>query len=369
MGEKEGKMIHFDHAAATVPLPEAAEFYAERLKYDHFNQEAAHREGFRLRGELEKAAERLSGALFPGVPARAVVWGNSATELFNLIADSPVFRDRRIAAGKLEHPALAAAIRRSAAAIHPVANDCCGRMLPAPARSGDIETAVCHAVQSELGVRQAPAEFFAAFPGAVKLLDAVQQAGKLPLEAVADLTVISGVKFGSPVGAALLVDPAWRGAERFLAFARDYRHRDYRMGRVSFASAATLAFAAGLRARRLAADLDRISELNRRLRAGALRLGMEPTVPEDSASPYILHLSLRREPGAVIVRMLSEAGILAASGSACAAESPDPSPALRAIGRSREAAYRGLRLSFGFDTSAADADFLLTTLEKVLKNF
>ena len=177
------------------------------------------------------------------------------------------------------------------------------------------------------------------------------------------------MKFGAPGGAALLVDPAWHGAEPLLRFAHDYRHRDYRMGRVSFATAATLGFTAELRAERLAADLKRTAALNRALREGMLRLGVEPTVPEETASPYILHLSFRREPGAVIVRMLSEAGILAASGSACAAESPDPSAALLAIGRSREAAYRGVRLSFGFDTAAADADFLLATMEKVLKNF
>ena len=363
-------MIHFDHAAAAAPLPEAVEFCAERLRRDPFNQEAAHREGFRLRRELDEAARHLSAALFPGVPPRAVIWGNSATELFNLLADSPVFAGRRIAAGKLEHPALAAAVRRAAGAIFPVGNDRRGVLLvPAPGAAAGVETAVCHAVQSELGVRQHPEEFFAAFPGAARVLDAVQAAGKLPLEPVADVTVISGVKFDAPGGAALLVNPAWRGADSLLAFAHDYRRRDYRMGRVSFASAATLAFTAGLRAGRLAADLERIAALNRRLRAGAIRLGAEPTVPEENASPYILHLSLRREPGAVIVRMLSEAGVLAASGSACAAESPDPSPALLAIGRSREAAYRGLRLSPGFDAGDNDADFLLAVLEKVLKNF
>ena len=362
-------MIHFDHAAATVPLPEAVEFYAERLRHDHFNQEAAHREGRRLRRALDEAAKRLSEALFPGLPSRAVIWGNSASELFNLLADSPLFAGRRIAVGKLEHPALAAAVRRAAGSIFPVANDRRGLLIPpSPGAAEGVETAVCHAVQSELGVRQHPEEFFAGFPGATRVIDAVQAAGKLPLTA-ADVSVISGVKFGAPGGAALLLDPAWRGAEALLRFARDYRHRDYRMGRVSFAAAATLAFTAGLRAERRAADLDRIAELNRALREGMLRLGAAPTVPEAEASPYILHLSLRREPGAVIVRMLSEEGILAASGSACAAESPDPSPALLAIGRNREAAYRGLRLSFGFDTSAADTDFLLTTMEKVLKNF
>ena len=363
-------MIHFDHAAATVPLPEAVEFHAERLRHDHFNQEAAHREGRRLRRELDAAAARLSEALLPGLPPRAVIWGNSASELFNLLADSPVFAGRRIAVGKLEHPALAAAVRRAAKSTFAVANDRRGVLIPpAPDAAAGVETAVCHAVQSELGVRQDPAAFFAGFPGAVRVLDAVQAAGKLPLGADADVTVISGVKFGAPGGAALLLDPAWRGAEALLRFAHDYRHRDYRMGRVSFAAAATLAFTAGFRAERLAADLDRIAALNRTLREGMLRLGAAPTVPEEAASPYILHLSLRREPGAVIARMLSESEILAASGSACAAESPDPSPALLAIGRNREAAYRGLRLSFGFDTGAADTDFLLSTMEKVLKNF
>ena len=58
-------MIHFDHAAATVPLPEAVEFFAERLRRDHFNQEAAHREGRRLRRELDEAAETGDKPMVP----------------------------------------------------------------------------------------------------------------------------------------------------------------------------------------------------------------------------------------------------------------------------------------------------------------
>ena len=73
--------------------------------------------------------------------------------------------------------------------------------------------------------------------------------------------------------------------------------------------------------------------------------------------------------GAVLVRMLSELGVMTSSGSACAAESPDPSPALLALGYRRNDAYSGLRLSFGGSPAPDTPDFLLAALEKVLQNY
>ena len=73
--------------------------------------------------------------------------------------------------------------------------------------------------------------------------------------------------------------------------------------------------------------------------------------------------------GAVLVRMLSEEGVMASSGSACAAESPDPSPALLALGYKRNDAYSGLRLSFGGALAPEAAGILPAALEKVLQNY
>ena len=67
--------------------------------------------------------------------------------------------------------------------------------------------------------------------------------------------------------------------------------------------------------------------------------------------------------------MLSERGIYAGSGSACASESPSGSSALRAIGRTGKKSFSGLRFSFGPDFSREQAEFLVKNLLEVLKNY
>ena len=69
------------------------------------------------------------------------------------------------------------------------------------------------------------------------------------------------------------------------------------------------------------------------------------------------------------MRMLSDEGVMTSAGSACAAESRDPSPAMLAIGKSRSDAYGGLRLSFGWDTPPEAADIFLAAWKKVLQNY
>ena len=71
----------------------------------------------------------------------------------------------------------------------------------------------------------------------------------------------------------------------------------------------------------------------------------------------------------VLVRMLSEAGIMAAAGSACSSESREPSPALLAIGFRRADAWSGLRVSLGPDSSGGDAEKLIKAVRNVLKNW
>ena len=137
----------------------------------------------------------------------------------------------------------------------------------------------------------------------------------------------------------------------------------------------TLAFAAKLRRSTLETTCRRISELNHFLREALCRLelpgGGHPvcTIPEEAASPYILHLTLPGLQSAVVVRMLAEAGVMTAAGSACSAESREPSTALRAIGFRPADAYSGLRIGLGSDSTAEEAKKLVEALGTVLKNY
>ena len=357
--------IYFDHAAAMPPDGEILAFYLEAMKKYYANQEAGHRLGYELRRVLDEAAAGLSKA-FTGSDEWQVVWGGSGTEIFEIFSASPVVSGRQVISSGLEHPALLAALRRHASGLTLLQPGRDGLLVP-DAATGEV--AAFHQVQSELGVIQDLEGLFSAFPGALRFVDAIQAAGRLRVFTGADVVAVSGVKFGAPGGAALLINPRWEAAGQLLAAAHDRRSREYLSGRVSPALALTLAFAAAKRAAALDEAAERAAAVSRFLRERCIALGLQPTIAPENASPYILHLMLPGYQAQVVVRMLSELGFMVAAGSACAAESKEPSPALRALGFSRGEAYGGLRLSIGFETTIADAEKLSVALETALKNY
>ena len=212
----------------------------------------------------------------------------------------------------------------------------------------NVSLVAIHQVQSELGAVQDTSKLFSAYVGAVRFVDAAQAAGKLEL-ADADIAAVSGAKLGVPGGgAALLLNPQWSGAGKFLDFAADYRKNQHLIGRVDPVLPPLLAFAAARHLETREREFARISALNQRLREGvAAQGGAFPTLDFAAASPYILHLTVPGHQGAVLMRMLAGEGVMVSAGSACAAESKDPSPAMLALGASRETAYSGLRIGLG----------------------
>jgi len=365
--------VYLDQAAAARPSREILDYYRSCLEENFANQEAAHRLGYELRRRLDTAAEQLSAALCGG-ENRAVVWGMSGTELFNLVADSPLAAGRRAVSSRLEHPALLANLRRTAKELKLLGADRSGGIVPEPVAA---DFAAFHLVQSELGRIQDPEALANIAPGAVRMLDAIQAAGRIPIPAgAAELIVVSGHKFGAPGGgAAILVDPKAKCAKPFLEFANRYRHADYGIGRPEPAALLAMAFAAESRRRELDASLEKARELNRFLRRELSGLDLPGggksfcTVPETAASPWILHLMLPGIETGVAVRMLSEAGILVAAGSACSSESHTPSPTLLALGFRNDEAWSGLRVSFGPDNGKKDAEKLIEALRNMLKNW
>ena len=214
--------VYLDQAAAARPAPEAIEFYFARVRENYANQEAAHRLGHDARQQLDRAAEELSLAL-TGEAGWKVIWGGCGTELFNLFADSPLAAGKCAITSPLEHPALLAVLRRSAAELRLLRPDRCGRILPEELPAGDL--LALHQVQSELGTIQPIGPLAEAFrrnsPAGILFVDAIQGAAKLPFPREADIVAVSGRKFGAPGGgAALLIRPAFRGGKTLLEFAR-----------------------------------------------------------------------------------------------------------------------------------------------------
>ena len=82
--------------------------------------------------------------------------------------------------------------------------------------------------------------------------------------------------------------------------------------------------------------------------------------------PNNVHLTLPGQDNERLLIQLDEAGILAAAGSACAADSGEPSHVLKALGVSDNDARASLRFTMGRDTTEAMAKQTVQTLAELL---
>ena len=362
-------ILNCDRAAAEPPDEEVLAFFLQACRIAGSNQESLHREAREIRKALEKAGRGVVADL-TGSDDFTLCWGDSGTGLFNLLFHSGLLKDRKILSSRLEHPALSAMLKAAGASVVFAPCDRHGVLRAVP---GDFDFAALTAVQSELGVIQdLPGIFGALPPECIRFADAVQMAGKLSvreLAACTDLIALSGVKFGSPGGAALLVRKNRPWSKGFLEAAAQSRHPFYTSPRIYPPAALSCAYALHKRCLLLPQELERMKKIAHFLRETLKNDGIIFTVPEELSSPYILHCYLPGKQGAVVVRQLSERNIMAGAGSACAAESSSGSPALRAVGYSKKESFSGLRLSFGFDFTEKQAEFLAENLLSVLKNY
>jgi cysteine desulfurase len=375
--------VYLDHAAATSVTPDLAAFLAEAAVRWHANPEAVHAAGRACRKALADAAAEMSETLFPG-GGYQVFWTTSATEAMILVGEYHGWQRRAAVTTPAEHPALEAALRRidNGGELRTTRLGVDGRIdLASLAECLDerVGLVAVHDVQGETGVRQDLAEMREAMrlrcPDAVLLVDTVQSAGKLPIpwrEAELDLAFVAGHKLGAAAGAALL----WheRRLPDFGRWLREVREKRHRVGRPDPAVALILAEAVRRAEAGRVARSERVSVLNERLRKG-LRAMVLPKdaklveIPVGVASPYIVSCRIPPYQGAVLVRMLSERGIMVSAGSACEAERQGASRALLAMGVPRHEAFSALRFSFWESNTAADVDRILAALPEVFQRY
>lgn len=369
--------LYLDHAAAMKPEPEALDYFRECSLRDYANQEAAHGAAYRLRNKLEEAGMRLALAV-AGRPM-AVHWAMTGTELFSCLEGVPRRGRGNVVTSGAEHPALMAALRRMGGELR-ILSRRDGELFPtSECLDQQTQLLAVHHVQSETGritdVDALALRLRREAPQALLLADTIQSAGKLPLPKSADFLTVSGHKLGAPGGAALLINPAWKGLPFMRQTLQRLRSGEYRFGRPEPALLLTLAFAAERRAERRERELTRVRQVQAAMRLALAELRLPGggrvvfSVPEEKSSPYILHLRFPGFQGGVLVRMLSEYGVFAASGSACQAESDRPSAALLELGLSREEAYSGVRLSFSTENSPEEALALREIFERVLRAY
>lgn len=343
--------LYLDHAAAGKPEKEILDFYFTQLQEYYGNQEAGHSLAYQLRKVLQGAGKDLSNVLLKRTAH--VEWCSCGSSAFHYLPALNL-ADGIIITTKLEHPALLAALKRCNLEICYV-NTPKGQVDLEHFQKllrQNVKLIAIHQVQSELGVIQPWDEISVLArkyaPEAWLLTDSVQAIGKLPLPQDVDFLTVSGHKCAAPGGGALLT--ATPRSQKFaIPLFQRQRHEYYLACRPDVPVALTLTEA--IRQKEILREKNyvQIRQIHHKMRQILSELGGEFLIPESQSSPYILHVLFRNYQSGVLVRMLAQKGVMAASGSACQAEAGGPSAALLALGLREQQAYSGLRLSFSLN--------------------
>ncbi len=376
-------MIYFDHAAAAPILPEVQKAYPAFLQELSGNEEAGHAQGYRLRQKRELFASELVSTLLPGVgkyDPQAVFFASDATTLLESVGR--IMQKKAVSAwhSPLDHIANSKMLERYFSELKPFKLDSCGVITDLPTAANAPQLIMLTAVQSEIGVFQDLGKLITTLrqtaPEAIILLDAVQMARFYPYPAnlpKPDLMLVSGAKLGAGSGAALLAN-----GKHSAFFKKSFdalRSGEHIIGKGDLLQIAALTLAAKCcKAKSLEAQ-EKLHELNSFLRKNLSDMILPNgkklilTVNQAHGADHILHMILPGYQSGVLVRIFSDHDIMLSSGSACAAETPDPSAILQALNYSREDAYSGLRLSLSPENTLEEAEIFIKTLKAVLQNY
>ena len=378
------KMIYFDHAAATPPVPDLLQEFAGYPAKFFYNPESVHPGGLALRAELNRRCEALALQLFGEKQVEdEFYFGSGASEVFNLLSGCSFPECGNVVSTELEHPAAKYNLARLPGEKRFLPVDGQGRVILSEIpRVVDDKTSLVlfHQVHNELGTIQEWTEIIAAIRSinatSMIVVDAVQAAGKFPLCSEADMLVISGHKFGAAVGGGAAIFNCRSRYAKMLHSAAEKRRREYYAGRVEVANAMALIAALTRAECKREQNCNLVAKLNKYLRMELMRLELplnhkkiKLTVPFEKASPYILHLLVPDYQGAVLVRYLGKYGICLSSGSACQTEAGGPNQNLLALGYKPASAYSALRLSFSAMNTEAEATEFIRCFQQVLQAY
>jgi cysteine desulfurase len=360
--------VYLDHNATTPLDPEALDAMLPYLRDTFGNPSSLHWFGQRARAAVEDARGEVAALV--GADAAEIVFtaGGSESDNLALRGAAAKARDaqRRVVTTAVEHHAVlntAKALREEGRALEIVPVDARGRLELEALRKALDEPALVVSVMlanNETGVLQPVAEAarLAHERGALVHCDAVQAAGKLPVDVRAldvDLLTLSAHKLYGPKGVGCLyvkrgtpIAPLVRGGAQ---------ERNRRAGTENVAGIVGFGVAARRARQAMAADAPRVAALRDRLEArllslpGARRNGDEPRVPTTA------NISFEGVDAEALLVALDLDGVAASTGAACAAGGIEPSHVLKAMGFSPERVQSSLRLSLGRGTTEEEVDY------------
>lgn len=170
---------------------------------------------------------------------------------------------------------------------------------------------------------------------------------------------VSGEKFGGMKGSGALIHSQKKPLAPLFAGSQEFGMRG---GTENLGGIFTLAQALKIHEKEKKSYREKYEDLHQYARKRIEQKNCSITTPTKNYLPHILHFSAKKGSGHSLVIRADLKGICISSGPACSSGSVKPSPVLKALGVEDRYAEKGVRISFGPDTSYADIDALLELL-------
>ena len=352
---------------ATAPLrPEAREALLAAL--DIGNPSSVHEEGRKARALVEAA--RADVAALVSAPAETVIFTSGGTEACNLalgLRQAPAGEIKRLLVSAIEHSAVLAAAEESVLPVEllPVTADGVVDMAALDAALQDETPAlVCVMLaNNETGTIQPIAGIAAKTRahGSLLFCDAVQAAGKMPIDIFAlgvDVLSLSGHKLGAPMGiGALVTRPAVVVPPQLLGGGQELGRR---AGSENISGIAAFAAAAKAAMRDLN-DFANLAELRDDMEAALLAVQPQTEIFGKHADRLANTscFALGGLNSEALVMALDLAGVSVSAGSACSSGKVSRSHVLAAMQAETHISRGVLRVSLGWQSDREDTEKLV----------
>ena len=373
-------VIYMDHAATTPVDPEVLAAMEPWLREQFGNPSTLYSLGLMANEAMEQARASIAERL--GAKPEEIHFTSGGTESDNWAikgaVDAQQNKGKHIITSTIEHHAVLEPIEFLEKRGHEVTRvpvDSTGLVDPEEVRRAirpdTVLISIMHA-NNEVGTIEPIAEIgaIARDAGVVFHTDAVQSAGKLPIDVAAlnvDLLSLSGHKFYGPKGVGALyirnrvrVTPLMHGGAQ---------ERRRRAGTHNVPGIIGMAKALELATDGMAEESVRERAMRDRLWAGLqeripdIALNGHPSLRLDNT----LNFRVEGIEGEAMILCLDMNLIGVSSGSACTTGSLEPSHVLLAMGIPAELAHGSLRLTLGRSNTELDVDYFIDTFPGVVQ--
>ncbi|MFA7053047.1 MAG: cysteine desulfurase NifS [Kiritimatiellia bacterium] len=372
--------IYFDNNATTCVAPEVRDAMMPFFNELYGNPSSMHAFGGQVAKHVQCARERV--AAFLNAEPSEIIFTSCGTESDNMAIHGTaelLGPQAKVITSRVEHPAVLGPCRRLKDVGHreielPV--DTLGQI--------DLEAlrdALKGGTPAIVSLMWANNETGVVFPlekiveiakeaGAIIHTDAVQVAGKLPIDVKRlpiDMLSISGHKLHAPKGIGVFY--LRRGTRLKTFMLGGHQENGRRGGTENVPYIVGLGEAVDLATANMEEERRTLTRLRDKLENGLLATCPDARVNGDRVNrlPNTTNMSFEYIEGEAILYHMSDLGICASTGSACAAGSLEPSHVIRAMGVPFTAVHGSVRFSLSRYNTEAEVDTVLEHMPRIVR--